>query len=129
MSKITLIGLIWPIFYLSITSFLCNFALGGVPLDQFFDFGSGHGDLQLRRCDDDCSERVRLTVPFPFFDTLHEKMWVNINGALSFWDAISKYTPKCGPVEQQYSSIVPFWFVDKRIRKCKKNFFELDIFE
>ncbi|KAI1707224.1 nidogen-like domain-containing protein [Ditylenchus destructor] len=81
----------------------------GISLDRFLPYGTTHGDTEMERGDDTGSPALQLSVPFPFFDTLYSTLWVNVNGAISFAKQISKYTPVCGPVEREYSSIAPFW--------------------
>ena len=58
-----------------------TFAL--VPLQDFFPFGSGSGDVQMPSGDDGF-EVVSLRYPFPFFNETYTQLFVNMNGAISF---------------------------------------------
>uniref|UniRef100_A0A914Z252 NIDO domain-containing protein n=1 Tax=Panagrolaimus superbus TaxID=310955 RepID=A0A914Z252_9BILA len=59
--------------------------------------------------DDGSTAAQHLTIPFPFFDKLYPKLWINVNGAISFFTTIADFTPTCAPVAQAYSMISPFW--------------------
>ena len=85
--------------------------LATVPESKFFPFGEAAGDKILGIGDDNSSPKLYLAHSFPFFDEFHDSLWVNMNGAISFLSAISKYTPTCEPVDREYRMIAPFWLV------------------
>uniref|UniRef100_A0A914V6F4 Sushi, nidogen and EGF-like domain-containing protein 1 n=1 Tax=Plectus sambesii TaxID=2011161 RepID=A0A914V6F4_9BILA len=80
-----------------------------VPIGEFFPFGVENGDAVMERSDDGSSPRLPLSIAFPFFDFLHDALWVNVNGAISFVAAISTYTPACKAVTSDHRMIEPFW--------------------
>ena len=68
----------------------------------------------------DPSPEVDLTGAFPdglnFFGAVHDTVFVNINGNLSFSSAVEGYTPESFPISDQ-PLIAPFWAdVDTRPR-------------
>lgn len=103
--------------------FICSFCIfslssASVPLSDFFPYGTAEtGDVSMvageRRdgtTDDGSSEMQRLAIAFPFFNSLHDALWVNINGVLSFRAVIDKFTPLCGErLPRDYSMVAPFW--------------------
>jgi hypothetical protein len=96
---------------IAIFSLLLTRSAGNVPSTEFFPFGVENGDINLRpsNLDDGSSNQLQLSIAFPFFNFLHDSLWVNINGAISFRSAISDYTPICHAVTQKYSMIAPYW--------------------
>ncbi|CAG2164757.1 unnamed protein product [Oppiella nova] len=84
-----------------------NYAL----VDEFYAYGVEHGDIRLnpRNKDDGSSDEIQLTAGFRYFDTTHHSLWVNVNGAISFRQAIATYTPVCVPVSREFTMIAPFW--------------------
>uniref|UniRef100_A0A914YRU3 Uncharacterized protein n=1 Tax=Panagrolaimus superbus TaxID=310955 RepID=A0A914YRU3_9BILA len=80
-----------------------------VSVENFFPFGITNGDSYLASGDDTSSPQQMLSTPFNFFNYSHTSLWVNVNGAISFVNPISTYTPKCAPVPRNFSMISPFW--------------------
>ena len=50
----------------------------GIPLSEFYPFGEEAGDTEIPSNDDDSSSAVDLPLPFPFFDTLHQTVYVSV---------------------------------------------------
>ena len=50
--------------------------VSGIPLANFYTFGTAAGDFSLGANDDGSSPAISLNVPFPFFDTLHSTVYV-----------------------------------------------------
>ena len=48
-----------------------------VPLEDFYSFGSEHGDDVLSANDDGSTEEIQLSVSFPFFDRDHNSLFVS----------------------------------------------------
>ena len=82
-----------------------------VAVNEFFPFGTQHGDIELNPAnkDDGSSNTISLIIAFPFFNYLHNSIWVNVNGAISFLKPISTYTPICTAMTQEFRMIAPFW--------------------
>jgi hypothetical protein len=95
----------------AIFSLLCTRSAGNVLLTNFFPFGVENGDTNLRpsSLDDGSSDRLPLSIAFPFFDFLHDSLWVNVNGAISLRSTISVFTPICQAVPQSFRMIAPYW--------------------
>lgn len=55
----------------------CGTHASGVPLAEFYPFGSGVGDSRLVPNDDGSSPRVVLPSPFLFFDRDHNALFVS----------------------------------------------------
>uniref|UniRef100_A0AC34FYW3 Uncharacterized protein n=1 Tax=Panagrolaimus sp. ES5 TaxID=591445 RepID=A0AC34FYW3_9BILA len=80
-----------------------------VDVASFFPFGVANGDTYLASGDDTSSAQQMLSTTFNFFNYSHTSLWVNVNGAISFANPISTYTPTCAPVPRNFSMISPFW--------------------
>ena len=50
----------------------------GIPLSEFYPFGVEAGDTEIPSNDDGSSSAVDLPLPFPFFDTLHQTVYVSV---------------------------------------------------
>ena len=48
-----------------------------IPLEDFYSFGSEHGDDVLSANDDGSTEEIQLSVSFPFFDRDHNSLFVS----------------------------------------------------
>uniref|UniRef100_A0AC34Q1U3 NIDO domain-containing protein n=1 Tax=Panagrolaimus sp. JU765 TaxID=591449 RepID=A0AC34Q1U3_9BILA len=86
-----------------------TFCLAKVDIPNFFPFGIQNGDQILAAGDDTSSNVQQLNVNFPFFGVNNTKLYLNINGAISFMNPIPTYTPICAPVTRNYGMIQPFW--------------------
>lgn len=80
-----------------------------VNIENFFPFGVANGDTYLSPGDDTSSAQQILSTNFNFFNYSHSSLWVNVNGAISFLNPISTYTPTCAPVSRNFRMISPFW--------------------
>lgn len=88
-----------------------------VPLNEFFPYGVEKADdISMKSgerrdgdLDDGSSEKLPLQIAFPFFNALHDSLWVNINGVISFRSVIGKYSPLCQQLSAEFSMIAPFW--------------------
>jgi alpha-tectorin len=80
-----------------------------VDIQNFFPFGIANGDTYLSPGDDTSSAEQILSTNFNFFNYSHSSLWVNVNGAISFLNPISTYTPTCAPVARNFRMISPFW--------------------
>ena len=86
-----------------------------VPLSAFVSYGvrstSGYTDDSALEAGDD-SNSVSLMSPnnvaFPFFSTAYSNVYININGLVSFDQAVATYTPDLFTGEG-YAAIAPFW--------------------
>uniref|UniRef100_A0A914VSW5 NIDO domain-containing protein n=1 Tax=Plectus sambesii TaxID=2011161 RepID=A0A914VSW5_9BILA len=94
---VLLLALLWPV------------SLAKVAVNDFFPFGVSNGDTVMIRSDDGSSPSIPISIGFPFFDYLHDSLWVNVNGAISFLTTISTFTPVCTPVQQNFRMIAPYW--------------------
>lgn len=88
---------------------IITFCFAKVSISDFFPFGPSNGDQQLPPIDDDSSPAQNLSITFPFFGIRTNKLYVNDNGAISFMNPITQFTPECKPVGANYSMIQPFW--------------------
>ena len=57
--------------------FLCSHTAAGIPLANFYPFGSGTTDTLLSPNDDGSSPAVMLTLPFRYFDTDYTSTFVS----------------------------------------------------
>ena len=56
-----------------------NHLVVGIPLDDFYPFGSDAFDTLIAPNDDGSSPGIPLTMSFPFFDTDHDMLFVSCN--------------------------------------------------
>ena len=84
-----------------------------VSTGDFFPYGLDNGDTSLRpsNLDDGSSPRIPIGQYFSFFNESYDALWLNINGAISFKQAISQYTPICHAVPQEYRSVLVLCFL------------------
>ena len=85
-----------------------------VPMKDFFPYGTNVNDTDIRNdndggLDDGSSHPIQLRQSFRFFNTDYTRLWVNINGGVSFNGPISDYTPNCTALNRGMSMITPFW--------------------
>ena len=57
---------------------VCTCDVIGIPLENFYPFGTTAGDIEVPRNDDGSSPRITLEISFPFFDEEHESVYVSI---------------------------------------------------
>lgn len=70
-----------------------------VALEDLFPFGQSNGDAVINLANiDGSSPPVNLGIAFPLFDYLHDVLWVNVNGGISFIRTISDYQAICTPL-------------------------------
>ena len=99
---------------IKIIAFFCVFvivALAAVEIYDFLPFGRMNGDTYLPSGDDTSSPGISISTNFNFFNHSYSKLWVNVNGAISFNQSIRTFIPKCAPVDGDYRMISPFWYV------------------
>ncbi|NXN16557.1 SNED1 protein, partial [Indicator maculatus] len=90
-------------------------AVGLVPLADFYPFGPAQGDAATGKQDDGGSELRPLAVPFPFFGAGHTGLYVNNNGIISFLKEVSQFTPVAFPISKDRRVVAAFWAdVDNR---------------
>ncbi|XP_033127135.1 protein mesh-like [Anneissia japonica] len=75
----------------------------------FFPYGLNFSDAIVPFIDDGSSGVVDLAIFFPYYDALHESLFVNTNGAISFDVVVSQFTPDAFPLSQNWPMIAPFW--------------------
>uniref|UniRef100_A0A0B7AZX7 NIDO domain-containing protein n=1 Tax=Arion vulgaris TaxID=1028688 RepID=A0A0B7AZX7_9EUPU len=79
-----------------------------IPVSEFFPFGTD-SDFMTERSDDGGSGRINLTVMFPFFGNRHNKIYVNNNGVISFFNELRDYRPGDFPLQDEIPIIAPYW--------------------
>ena len=77
--------------------------------NYFVKFGPDHGDLTITANDDGSSGSFPISTAFPFFDHLHNFLFVSTNGVISFLQAVSTYTPHSFPLGSDRRLIAAFW--------------------
>lgn len=82
---------------------------GAIQLADFFPYGTDAGDDITPPGHDQSTLAIQLMIPFPFFSYLHDRLWVNNNGAISFVNAISAWNPQCRPLTQDFRMVTTFW--------------------
>ncbi len=75
----------------------------------FVKFGPAHGDLMIQPNDDGSSGSIHISTAFPYFDHLHNFLFVSTNGVISFLRAVSTYTPESFPLGSDRRLIAAFW--------------------
>ncbi|XP_031573725.1 protein mesh-like [Actinia tenebrosa] len=80
-----------------------------LPVEQFYPFGSLTNDRRVPTNDDGSSGWVSITMPFPFFDNYHDRLYVNTNGVVSFLIQVSKFTPDPFPLGNNERLLTAFW--------------------
>ncbi|XP_035660312.1 protein mesh-like [Branchiostoma floridae] len=74
-----------------------------------YPFGQAEGDTLNGRNDDGGSPRISISFSLPYFDRLHDSLWVNTNGVISFLGQIRQFTPDSFPLGDGRRLITPFW--------------------
>ncbi|XP_046863081.1 protein mesh-like isoform X2 [Xenia sp. Carnegie-2017] len=80
-----------------------------VELSDFYPYGPDNGDKSVPKGDDKSSGRVNISFHFPFFDTDHYSLFININGVISFLQEFILYKPDPFPLGNNSRLIAPFW--------------------
>ncbi len=68
----------------------CNNNLTGA---RFYPFGRSTNDSTLFKNDDSFSDRIPISISFPFFNKSYNSLFVSTNGIISFDAGVRKYTP------------------------------------
>ncbi|XP_060071369.1 protein mesh-like [Ylistrum balloti] len=90
-------------------SFLILQLTSGIPVSQFYPYGETVHDHSFPKNDDGSSPRVNISTLFPFFNSQHDSLYVNTNGAISFQKTLRQYTPDPFPLHDNRSIVSPFW--------------------
>ncbi|XP_063425357.1 protein mesh-like [Mytilus trossulus] len=80
-----------------------------VPLKDFYHYGQSHGDQRVPTNDDGSSPRVPISTSFPYFNQVFRSLYVNTNGAISFDEELSTYTPSAFPLSGNKKIVSPYW--------------------
>ncbi|XP_019636956.1 PREDICTED: sushi domain-containing protein 2-like [Branchiostoma belcheri] len=82
-----------------------------IPIDNdlFYPYGPNEGDTANPANDDGGSDIIGISFSFPYFNHLHDSLWVNTNGVISFLGQIAQYTPDSFPLGDGRRLITPFW--------------------
>uniref|UniRef100_A0ABM0M9L1 Protein mesh-like n=1 Tax=Saccoglossus kowalevskii TaxID=10224 RepID=A0ABM0M9L1_SACKO len=75
----------------------------------FYPYGPEIGDETNPINDDGSSGEQFISIPFPFFETFHDSLWINTNGIISFIMGIEEYTPHPFPLGDTWRVVAPFW--------------------
>ncbi|XP_055896102.1 sushi domain-containing protein 2-like isoform X1 [Biomphalaria glabrata] len=98
-----------PVLLLSLCTFLALKPAASVPVSQFFPYGLHVNDKMTERTDDGGSGRINLSIAFPFFGKPHNKLYVNNNGVISFFQELSIYKPAKFPLSDETPIIAAYW--------------------
>ncbi|XP_077869987.1 sushi domain-containing protein 2-like [Saccoglossus kowalevskii] len=77
--------------------------------ELFYPYGPEFGDEINPINDDGSSGEQFISIPFPFFETFHDSLWVNTNGIVSFIMEIQQFTPEPFPLGNNWRVVAPFW--------------------
>ncbi|XP_028390868.1 sushi domain-containing protein 2-like [Dendronephthya gigantea] len=88
--------------------FVQCFIVQGVSVREFYPF-SRFTDAKLPANDDGSSGELTLSVPFPFFKSKYQRLFVNTNGVISFKDSVEEFTPITFPKKNNQPMIAPYW--------------------
>ncbi|CAG5119632.1 unnamed protein product, partial [Candidula unifasciata] len=104
------ISVLVPVLLLNLCTLLVQgpYPASCIPVTEFFPFGTS-SDQTTERSDDGGSGRINLTVMFPFFGNRHDKLYVNNNGVISFFDELRTYRPEDFPLTEKIPIIAPYW--------------------
>ncbi|XP_033733506.1 uncharacterized protein LOC117322677 [Pecten maximus] len=80
-----------------------------IPVSEFYPFGRAVHDHNFPKNDDGSSPRVNISTLFPFFNSQHDSLYVNTNGAISFQQTLNQFTPAPFPLNDHRSIVSPFW--------------------
>ncbi|CAC5373566.1 Sushi, nidogen and EGF-like domain-containing protein 1,Alpha-tectorin [Mytilus coruscus] len=92
-------------------------AFGSVSMSEFFSFGQNENDTMLHPNDDGSSPVQNISVVFEFFSEHRKQLFVNTNGLISFFKAVSTYTSEEFPKIGKRIVLAPFW-ADIDTRGC-----------
>ncbi|XP_066293398.1 sushi domain-containing protein 2-like [Branchiostoma lanceolatum] len=73
-----------------------------------YPYGRLAGDTVAPR-NDEGGEMISISTSLPYFDRLHNSLWVNTNGVISLLDELWQYTPDPFPLGDGRRLIAPFW--------------------
>lgn len=93
------------------TLVLVNFS-ASIPLEDFYPFDISGADNKTKVEDDGGSEKIFLSVDFPFFNYTYNSLYVNNNGIISFVDLLKSYKPlnfNDSRFKEKIPVIAPFW--------------------
>ncbi|CAB3980322.1 sushi domain-containing 2-like [Paramuricea clavata] len=79
-----------------------------VSVREFYPF-SRFTDRKLPANDDGSSGELTLSVPFPFFKSKYQRLYVNTNGVISFKDSVEEFIPVTFPTANDQPMIAPYW--------------------
>ncbi|XP_061173565.1 sushi, nidogen and EGF-like domain-containing protein 1 [Saccostrea echinata] len=97
-----------PTFILITVSVILNICIC-FPLSQFYDFGFDAGDSELPANDDGSTSSISIAVPFPFFGSSYNSIYVNNNGDVTFEAPLRQFTSQPFPINGSHRIIAPFW--------------------
>ncbi|VDI29231.1 Hypothetical predicted protein, partial [Mytilus galloprovincialis] len=80
-----------------------------IPLKDFYPYGQSHGDQRVPTNDDGSSPRVPISTSFPYFNQVFRSLYVNTNGAISFDETLSTFTPSAFPLSGNKKIVAPYW--------------------
>jgi hypothetical protein len=60
---------------------------------RFYPYGRSTNDSTLFKNDDSFSDRIPISISFPFFNKSYDSLFVSTNGIISFDAGVRKYTP------------------------------------
>ena len=114
-----------------ILAILTHQAIGLVRIQDFYPFGPTVNDTDYvlssardSNLDDGSSTQLPISTEFKFFGDTYRSLWVNINGAVSFKQAIQEFTSVCQALSENMCMISPFWAdVDLRDRTKGKLYY------
>lgn len=98
----------WLVLCLILQS-LCPPLAAALPLSQFYPFNTTVGDNQTEKSDDGGSGKINLSQRFPFFGKRHDKLYVNNNGVISFFQELRTYRPSDFPLKDPTPIVAPYW--------------------
>ena len=84
-------------------------SIHGVPLSEFFPYGTGVNDLIFPANDDGSTNALPLPGIFPYFDNNHRQIYLANNGLFSFLGPISTFVPDPFPLGDGRRLVAGFW--------------------
>lgn len=79
-------GMAFALYLLALCSDIFLQPVFGIPLTSFYPFGATAGDIALPPTVDGSSDTITLSIPFPFFASLHTTLYVSyrlVHGGLA----------------------------------------------
>lgn len=64
------------IFVVALSAIMQSTSVTSYPLSQFYPFGSAAGDSSLPDNDDEYTSSIHISVPFPFFGSTYNSVYV-----------------------------------------------------